>query len=328
MANGSAPVRTAGMTDNPAPSTAPQPPRAYTMSPAIWTMLLLLGIVWGASFLFGRIALREIEPLHLVLMRVTLAAAALILFMLATGRRFPPGKRFLVEILGLSILNNIIPFSLILYGQKELGAGLASVINAMTPVWTLLIANWLTSDEKLTPRKIAGVVLGFAGVAVLMGGDALTGLGASLTAKLAALGATISYGFASIYGKRFRSVPPIAVATGQLTGSTILMFAICALTVGMPRISGYSPDVFWSVIAFALVCTAFAYILFFRILSAAGATNVSLVTLLVPVFAVLSGIFVLGETLSPWHVAGMVLIGLGLLVMDGRVRFPRRTTTF
>jgi len=289
------------------------------MTRASWAMLLLLASIWGMSFLFGRIAVQEIPPLTLTFLRVSLAAIAIWIFVAATRRSVNLTKWFMLNIFGLAILNNVIPFTFILYGQKEIGSGLASIVNAMTPIWTVIIANFLTQDEKFTNRKILGVAVGFIGVAILMGGDLVSGLRASALAQFSVLVATISYGFASVYAKRFKGVDPIIVAAGQLTASTFLMAIIVLLSgdaigLGMP-----STIVVWSVIGIAVPCTAFAYVLYFKILQIAGATNVSLVTFLVPVSAILTGIIFLGEKLTLWHLGGMTLIALGLVILDGRI---------
>ena len=269
--------------------------------------------------MFGRIAVQEIPPLPIVFYRVALAAICLWGFMLATGRNRSLSGGFVANIFILALLNNVIPFSLILNGQREIGSGLASIVNAMTPIWTVIIANWLTTDEKLSRRKLTGILAGFCGVAVLMGSDALSGLTASALAQASVLGATISYGFASVFGKRFKGVEPVRIVTGQLTASTLIM-GVILLATGSPI---FFPDASYqtwvAIAAIAVLCTAIAYILFFHILSVAGATNVSLVTFLVPVSAILLGILFLSETLQPSHLAGMALIAIGLVILDGRL---------
>ena len=300
-------------------------PAAPAMDLATWGLVLLLSLIWGGSFLFGRITVQEIPPLAVVFFRVALAAAAIWTWLIFRKGLPKITVWFATAIIGMAIFNNIIPFSLIFYGQQEIGSGLASVVNAMTPIWTVLIANALTSDERLSARKLAGVLAGFAGVAVLMGGDAWAGLKASAWAQAAVLLATVSYGFAGVYGKRFKGIDPILVAAGQLAASTVLMGIYMLASGTLSGLAMPSQTVIWSMIGLALPCTAFAYVLFFTILSRAGATNVSLVTFLVPVSGVLLGIVFLGESLSPWHVGGMALIGLGLLILDGRLFAARPT---
>jgi drug/metabolite transporter (DMT)-like permease len=289
-----------------------------------WAMLVILSVIWGASFFFARIAVQEVPPLLLVLLRVSIAALALHLYLLARGEwrafRVHPFLPFLI----LGILNNAIPFSLLFIGQTALGAGLAAVLNALVPFWTVIAANRLTADEKISAPKIAGVVLGVLGAATIIGTGATTGLGAPLWAELAVIGAGISYAFASIYAKTFKGVPPVAIATGQLTGATLVMLPIAFLVHGPFSPAVISGGVWAAIMALALVSTAFAYIMFFRIVAAAGATFVSQVTLLVPVSAVILGGLFLGERLTATDFIGMALIGLGLITVDGRLlRFLR-----
>lgn len=289
------------------------------MSPSVWLMLITLSVIWGGSFLFGRIAMLEWPPFTVALLRVALAAIALWLFLKFTGRQFLLERAFIGAIIVMGLLNNAIPFSMILIGQQELGAGLASVVNAMTPIWTLIIANFMTSDEKITGNKLLGILAGFAGVAVLMGTDIAGGLAASALAQAAVLVATISYGFAGVYGKRFKGRDPVVVATGQLTASTAIMLPL-AIFVEQPwNLATPSLAAIGSIILLALLCTSVAYVLFFRILDSAGATNLSLVTFLIPVSAIFCGILFLSETLSASDLTGIALIALGLALVDGRL---------
>ncbi len=302
---------------NKQPATA-QAPAQTGMSATIWLLLILLSVIWGGSFLFGRIAVLEIPPLVVVLARVALAALAIWLFIAITGRKIALSRWFVINIAGMAILNNVIPFTCILYGQTEIGSGLASLVNAMTPIWTVIIANFLTADEKLSKRKMLGIAAGFAGAAILIGADALRGLNASALAQATALLATISYGFAGVYGKRFRQQDPIVTAAGQLTFSTIFMALIVLATGTASNLEMPSTLAIWSVIGLAIPCTAFAYVLFFTILQKSGATNASLVTFLVPLSAIALGILFLGEQLEVSHIAGMLVIGTGLIILDGR----------
>lgn len=302
-----------------------QTPIHQTMSAADWARLVLLGLIWGGSFFFARIAVAEIHPIALVLFRVAIAAAALHLYLAIAGPSFrlafPWAGRFVV----LAILNNVIPFSLIFAGQTELGAGLASVLNATTPFWTIVIANMMTSDEKLSWNKVAGVVLGIAGTAVMIGPGLVASLGGPAWAKFALVGASVSYALALMVARTFKGVPPAILATGQLTASTAIMIPVMLVVVGIDGLFAASAPVWAAVFGLALLSTAFAYILYFNIVASAGATNASLVTLLVPVSAILLGAVFLGERLEPFEFAGMGLIGAGLIVIDGRLlrRFSR-----
>jgi drug/metabolite transporter (DMT)-like permease len=290
------------------------------ISPRIWAMLFLLGGLWGGSFFFARIAVQEIPPFWLVFFRVSIAALALHLYLAASGKWARFRAVPFLPFMALGILNNAIPFSLIFLGQTVIGAGLASILNATTPFLTVIAANLLTRDEKASPLKIAGTLMGIAGAAVIVGPAALSGLGAPLWAELAIIGAAMSYAFASIYAKRFKSVPPLFTATGQLTASTLLMGPVALLAHGVPAVQNISAGAALSVLALALASTAFAYTLFFRIIAEAGATVVSLVTLLVPISAILLGIIFLGESLSVNQIAGMAMIGGGLWVLNRAMR--------
>ena len=294
-------------------------PSAQKMSARDWSLLVLLSIIWGGSFLFARIAVLEISPLTLVFFRVFLAAIALNIYIVA--RRVPAttSRSIWWSFAMMGILNNIIPFSLIFYGQQEIGAGLAAIINAMTPIWTIMIAHQFTSDEKMTRVKVVGVLLGFAGVAVLIGPNIFSGLSNAGLAQIAVLGATISYALSGVFGRRFANINPVITARGQLTTSSLLMLPVAAYADQFWTLSLPSQSALWSVIALAIICTAFAYVLFFSILASAGAVNNALVTFLVPVSAVMMGIAVLGETLTQQHIIGTGLILIALLVIDGRL---------
>lgn len=292
----------------------------------VWLELLLLGAIWGGSFFFAKVAVAEIPPLLLVFLRVSIAAAALIatFVILMRGELSKVLARW-PEFLVLGLLNNIIPFSLIFIGQTEIGAGLAAIINATTPLWTALAANVLTADDKLSPNRIFGILVGLAGAVVMIGIDVLAGIGGPVWPKLAIIGATISYAFAVIFARRFRGLKPQAVATGQLTASTLMMIPVAAFATGFAPLATASGGVWQAVLALALLSTAFAYILYFDIINKAGATNASLVTLIVPPFAILLGAVFLSERLHIHEIAGMALIGLGLVLFDGRLlaaRFP------
>lgn len=297
-------------------------PPAKPMATADWAQLLLLGALWGGSFFFARVAVAEIEPLTLVFYRVLIAAAALHLWLIARGTSFRLALPHAGSFLLLALLNNVIPFSLLFSGQTVIGAGLAAVLNATTPFWTIVAANFLTSDEKITPSRLGGILLGVVGTAVMVGPGALTGLGAPVWAQLCVLGASITYGLAVIFARRFRALPSDVVATGQLTASAVIMALVVGL--GASGIGAASPAAWSSVAALGLLSTALAYILYFNLVASAGATNTSLVTLIVPVSAILLGVLFLGESLDIYELIGMALIGLGLVTIDGRI-FRSRT---
>jgi drug/metabolite transporter (DMT)-like permease len=300
------------------------------MSLAQWGQLIFLGVIWGGSFFFARIAVAEIHPLALVLFRVAIAAAALHLFLLARGLSFRSVLPLAPSFFGIAVLNNVIPFSLIFAGQTELGAGLAAALNATTPFWTILIASVLTKDERLSVQKLIGIALGVAGTCVMVGPGLVAGLGGPVWAKFALIGASLSYAFAAIFARRFKGVPSALVATGQLTASTIIMVPVVLITLGPVGLFTASAAVWAAVIALALLSTAIGYIVFFGLIASAGATNTSLVTLIVPASAMLLGTLLLGETLALEEIAGAALIVVGLVVIDGRLtaRLTSRSNIF
>jgi len=295
-------------------------PTALTqsMSASDWGQLLLLGFLWGGSFFFARIAVAEIPPLVLVLYRVSIATLVLHLWLGIRGISFAPVHARLGPFLCLAVLNNVVPFSLIFAGQKEIGAGLASALYATTPLWTILVDNLLTPDEKFSTTKLVGVGLGITGACVMIGPTLLSGLSGPIWAKLAVIGASISYAFAVVYAKRFRDIEPTVVATGQLTASTILMAPIVFLLYRPADIVTLSIPIWAAIGSLAVFTTALAFILYFNIIASAGAINASLVTLLVPASAIVLGSVFLGERLQPFELAGMALILSSLLIIDGR----------
>ncbi len=299
-------------------------PSRLQMTPRLWAELFLLSMLWGGSFLFGRIAASELPAFTIALCRVMIAAAALWAFVIMTRRSHAPLLAIAPSILLLGLFNNAIPFTLIFWGQQEVGAGLASVLNGLTPVWTLLLAASVSNDEKITPLKVAGIVAGFCGIALLLSESLVSGIQGSAIAKLAVMGAGISYAIASVFAKRFRGVDPVLIATGQLSASSLILLLPAllvdqALSLPMPSASAIG-----AVLGLAFLCTAFAYVLFFRILGQAGATNVSLVTFLIPPSALLLGTVFLGETLSLPEFSGMALVAVALACVDGRL-FGNRT---
>jgi drug/metabolite transporter (DMT)-like permease len=296
-----------------------------TMSGTDWAILLFLSVLWGGSFFFIEIAIRTVAPFTLVLIRVAIAAAMLWAWLLVRRERLilPPGAAF--ALLVLALLNNVVPFVLFAWAQEAIDGGLASILNATTPIWGVLVAHLFTADEKATPAKVAGVLLGFAGVAVMIGADLLGDIGKAALAQLACLFATLCYALAGVWARRFRNmgVSPTAVSTGQLTASAIVMLPLVLIFEPPWSMPAPSAAAWLALVALALLCTSLAYILYFRLVASAGATNSLLVTFLIPVTAILLGALILGERLAPRHVFGMALIGLGLAAIDGRL-FSRR----
>ncbi len=289
------------------------------MSARDWSRLLLLGALWGGSFFLGRIAVSEISPLALVFYRVTIAALALHLWLRIRDLSFAPALARPAGFLGLALLNNVIPFSLIFAGQTEIGAGLASIFYATTPLWTILVATMLTKDERLSLAALAGIALGIGGASVLIGPGLLSDLDGPLWAKLAVIGASISYAFGVVLARRFRAIGAEVIATGQLTVSSLLMLPVVVIFCTPQDIIPINGTTWLEIAVLGLLCTALAFILYFGLIASAGATNASLVTLLVPVSATLLGAVFLGERLQMFELTGMALILSSLIVIDGRL---------
>jgi drug/metabolite transporter (DMT)-like permease len=288
------------------------------MSAADWLLLVTLSILWGGSFFFTKIAVLELPPLTVALGRVAIAATILIVLARMTGVALPDRMTAWRPYLLMGLLNNAIPFGLIFWGQTHIPSGLAAILNATTPLFTVLVAHVATADEKLTPARLAGVAAGLAGVVVMIGPDLLSELGANVLAQLACLGAAISYAFAGVYGRRFRGEPPLRVAAGQLVASSVLLAPVVILLDRPWTLAPPSATAIAALVALAALSTALAYLIYFRILARAGATNVALVTFLIPVSAILLGTLVLGEQLEPRHLVGMAAIAVGLAAIDGR----------
>lgn len=283
-----------------------------------WLFLALLSILWGGSFFFVEVALAGFGPLTVVLCRVGIAALALNLYLAAKGQRLPSRWRDWQPLFVMGFLNNLAPFSLIAYGQLRIDSGLASILNATTPLFTVAFAQFLTRDERMTWNKLLGVGLGITGVIILIGPRTLRNLDPVSLAQFAILGAAISYAFASIYGKRLTHLPNVTAAAGMLTASTVMMLPV-ALVVDRPNGFEVIVSAIGAVIALALLSTAIAYVIYFRILVSAGATNLMLVTFLIPVSAITLGTAFLGERLDLTAFIGMALIFAGLAAVDGRI---------
>jgi drug/metabolite transporter (DMT)-like permease len=282
-----------------------------------WALLGVLAILWGVSFLFGKVALAELPPFALVLGRFGIAALALLLAVRASGHRMPRSPRLWGGFFVLGALNSLIPFGLIAWGQVALTSGLASILNATTPLFTALVAHaW--GDERLTSHRLAGVLVGFAGVCVLIGPGVLGHPGAHTLAELAILGAAVSYACAGTYGRRFRALTPVVPVAGMMATAAVMALPI-ALMVDRPWTLVVSPRTWGALLGLALLSTALGLVLYFRLLATAGATNVMLVTLLMPVVALWLGGLILGETVTGTALGGMALILAGLLVIDGRL---------
>lgn len=292
-----------------------------TMNAREWGLLLLLSLIWGCSFFFVAIALWELPPLTVVALRVALAALVLHIVIRLMGITLPMTRQAWASFVIMGIINNVIPFTLLTWGQMYVASGVASILNATTPIFTALIAHVATVDEKLTANRALGTGLGLVGVAVMIGGSSLTSMSHHLAGELAILAAAISYGFSSVFARRFSAigVSPLASATGLLTASTVMLVP-AMLIVDQPWLRAWpSMPVIAAVVSSAVIATTIAYLIYFRLVATAGATNLMLVTFLMPVTAITLGIVVLGEELALRHVAGLALIALGLAAIDGRL---------
>jgi drug/metabolite transporter (DMT)-like permease len=291
------------------------------MSLGDWARIAILSIIWGGSFFFIGVAVNGLPPFTIVGLRVGIAALALHVIVRATGQRMPLNRETWVAFFGMGFLNNLLPFCLIVWGQTRIASGLASILNATTPLFAIIVTHLLTEDEKMTPNRLGGVLIGLSGVVMIIGTDALKGMGADVLAQFAVLGAAICYSLAGVFGRRFRrlGVSPLITATGQVSASTVMLLPLAILADRPWQLPVPGIEIWGAIIGLALISTAFAYIIFFRVLASAGVTNIMLVTFLIPVSAILLGVTFLGEHLQVKHLVGMGLIGLGLAAIDGRI---------
>ena len=307
---------------------APAPGQAYArpmirsvMNGSDWGILAALALIWGAAFMFIDVAVSHVHPLTYVWLRLSIAAAAMWLFLRFKGESLGLPREAWISMLVLSLLNNALPFTLFGWGQTHIASGLASILNATTPIWGVLVAHVFLHDERMTPRKIAGILLGFAGVATMIGPALLADIGSNALAQLACITASLCYALAAVWARRFRrmGLSPMSVTTGQLSAGALMMLPV-ALLVDQPWTQALPPLSAWgAIVALALLCTAFGYVLYFRLIDSAGATNALLVTLLVPPVAILLGGAFLDESLAPQDFLGLALIALGLAAIDGRL---------
>jgi len=286
-----------------------------------WSLLGLLSVLWGGSFFFNGVVLRELPPLTLVLLRVALASIILLPLLWIYRIDFPRSVRGWKPFFAIGLLNNVLPFSLIVVGQTTIPSGLASILNATTPLFTVVVMA-AAGEEKLHLRRIAGVIVGLIGVVILRGwrfdGEGFwSGQGIGI---LLCLAGAFSYGLAALLARRLlANSPPLGTATFQLLASSVMMIGVAGF-VERPWLLPVPGAATWfAVLGLAALSTALAYIVFFQILRRSGATNVMLVTLLIPVTAIVLGYLVLGEQISPREIAGALVIGSALLLIDGRV---------
>jgi drug/metabolite transporter (DMT)-like permease len=292
------------------------------LTPLTWALLLLLALIWGGSFPANRAALAEVPVLTVVAIRVGGAAALMWVWVLALGVTVPRGWRWVAVFLGLGVMNNALPFTLIVWGQSHIESGLAGILNAATAIFGVLVGALVFADERLTGAKAAGVALGFGGVVVAIGPDKLDGFDLTSLGQLAVLGAALCYAVTTAAARRLlRGVAPQVSAAGMLTGAAAVMIPAALWQDGLPA-GGFAPAT-WAALAYlAAVSSAFAYFLYYVVLARAGASNVSLVTLMVAPVAIVLGAVIFGERLDWTAYAGFALLAAGLLVIDGRIALP------
>ena len=301
-----------------------QPAPITRISPLAWALLAALALVWGSSFLSNRAALAGAGVLTVVTFRVAGGAVALWLWVALRRLPLPRDPRLLIRFAIMGALNNAIPFSLIVWGQKHIDSGLAAILNASTAIFGVLVAAAVFRDERLTPPRLLGVAIGFAGVVIAIGPAALTGVSLASAGQWAVIGASLSYGFAGAYARSaIRDLAPEVAAAGMLTGGLFWLAPLMLTIEGVPRFD-YAPSVWAGMIWLALGCSALAYLIYYRILALAGAGNLSLVTLLIPPVAILAGWAVYGERLGPNAFAGFLVLALGLAILNRKPRDAAR----
>ena len=290
-------------------------------------LLVVLAMIWGSSFFLAAIALREMPPITITLFRVVLALPALVLFIWIKGIALPRSLTIWGAYLVMGALNNAIPFSLIFWSQTQITSGMASILNGATGVTGVIVAGLLLGDEPLSARKLTGVIIGFSGVAVTIGSDALRSFDIRSLAQLAVLIAGLSYSLAGVWAKlRLARQSSEMNALGMLLGSSVLMTPTALWMDGLPSFNLMMST--WSALmALSVLCTSVPSLLYFKILKRAGSSNLILLTLLIPPIAIGLGVTFLGEPLQAKALMGFALIALGLAVVDGRLwelLYPRR----
>lgn len=297
------------------------PAAAKSMSLSDWGLIIALALIWGSAFFLITVILKEVPPNTMVFMRLALAVPPMLLWLSLTKERMPRDTASWQRFFILGALNIALPFIVFTWGQARITSGLASVLNATTPLWGVIVAHYLTRDERMTPLRLGGVVIGFAGVAVMMGGDALSGSDDTILAQMACVGATLFYALASIYAKRIGSdgLSVMQIATGQVCTATVMLIPVVLLTEVPWAGSMPSAGTWAAMVTLSVISTSLAYLLYFRLIASAGASNALLIPFLIPPVAILLGALFLNETLTIGQFGGIALIALGLAVLDGRL---------
>lgn len=290
-----------------------------------WLLIILLGAVWGCSFLFNAILIREISPLWVSAGRVTIGAAICWVYFLAMRKTLPNDWRIYAQLLVLGILNYAIPFALFPFAEETVASGIVGVINGLTPMSTVIVSQLWPGGEKATWNKVAGVAIGFIGAVILASPALGAGASAQVIGLLAAMGATLCYALTLNYARRFRDIDSAAVATCSLTGAALLSVPVALLLSGMPVIT--RAETWGALFGIGAFSTSVSFLLVYWLLPRVGATNLSLNTFITPISAILLGVLVLHERFEAAHIAGIVVIFIGLIFMDGRLVRGRKPAT-
>ncbi len=284
-----------------------------------WSLILILGFLWGSSFLFVELLLEALTPFSIVYLRVLFASLIFLVFLIIIRPRFYLTKGVILSLFVMAILNNILPFLLIAIGQQSTTGSLASILNANTSLLTILLASILIPSEKLSINRLVGVVVGVLGVTIAVGVESLFDFYDGRSGKYLILAATVSYAFAGIWGRiKLSQVPPIISASGMLIISTVVMTPF-AFFYRSEEIMSLSLNIFVLATAFALLCSVAAYFIYFKILEGTGAGNLLLCTIIIPPSAIILNAIFLGEAISYTELFGLLLIVFGLLILDGRI---------
>jgi drug/metabolite transporter (DMT)-like permease len=304
----------------------PTPSISAHMSLGQWAMLLVIALFWGGAFFFVSVAVREMPPMTLGAVRILVGGFVLLAILHMTGGRLPWRADVWRWFFIVALVNSVAPLFLLSWAQKSIGGGLASIITAMTPLMVLFVAHFMTTDEKLSGRRLLGTLIGFGGVVVMIGLDAKVQIGLSTAAQLAAVLASLCFAFGTVLARRFRAleIPPLTASTGFILMSG-LQFLVLALLIDSPwTLPRPGPAALSSAIAAGFLSTALGQFLFFRLLTHTGANNVSLVAVLTPISAILLGWLILGEQLRSYQIAGMAIIAAGIIIVDGRLFSSRK----
>ena len=293
------------------------------MTPRTWLLMLLLGLIWGGTFFLSEILLLELSPFQIVFHRVSIAALVMVLYITIKGIALPKDGRIWLALAVMGLLNNAIPFSAIVFGQQYITGGMASILNSTTAFFGVMLSGIFLKEEAITMPKVIGVIMGILGVIIIMGFDTLSSLSLTNIGQILIILSSISYAFASIWGKfQVKNLGVEVTATGMLITSSVWMFILATMMEGLP-FEALSMRSTLSLLTFAILCTSVAYLLYFAILKQAGAANLTLVTIIIPPFALILDALALGEMVSLQELIGFVIISLGLLVISGKLRFKQ-----